>query len=240
VIQTVACNQAAPPNDNKDEVPDIQVDEDSDNDDDDDNNNGNYWQPNHVCCRWAPNPRYFGDDFQTQTSLQPQDGYEALLQDFGLLTDEEAFLANLGLGDASTLKIEDTQQRQMKILILLALDEEGLLTSLHPLAFATKANNEDTPNYSQAMNGPDALGLMEAMEKEMQQLEEKEEPWDVIPISSIPEGANIIDSTWAFKRKRFPDGRVQNSRLGGALEEINRLKEWTSLIHMLQWLHGLL
>jgi hypothetical protein len=49
---------------------------------------------------------------------------------------------------------------------------------------------------------------MEAMEKEMQQLEEKE-PWDVIPISSIPEGANMLDLTWAFKQKRFPDGRVQ-------------------------------
>jgi hypothetical protein len=82
------------------------------------------------------------------------------------------------------------------------VDEDGFLTTLlHPLAFTAKANNnEDTPNYSQAMNGPDALGYMEAMQKEMQQLEEKN-PWDIIPISDIPEGANILDSTWAFKRK---------------------------------------
>jgi hypothetical protein len=30
------------------------------------------------------------------TNLQPQEGYAAYLSDFGLLRDEEAFLANLG------------------------------------------------------------------------------------------------------------------------------------------------
>jgi histone deacetylase 1/2 len=46
------------------------------------------------------------------------------------------------------------------------------------------------------------------MQKEMAQLEEKQ-PWDVIPLDAVPEGANILDSVWAFKRKRFPDGRVR-------------------------------
>jgi hypothetical protein len=32
------------------------------------------------------------------------------------------------------------------------LNEDDLLEELHPLAFAVKANNEDTPNYYQAMN----------------------------------------------------------------------------------------
>jgi hypothetical protein len=49
---------------------------------------------------------------------------------------------------------------------------------------------------------------MEAMQIEMNQLEEKN-PWDVIPLSDVPEGANILDSTGAFKRKQFPDGRVR-------------------------------
>ena len=48
------------------------------------------------------------------------------------------------------------------------------------------------------MNGPDALGYMDVMEKEIQQLEEKD-PWDIIPISEVPEGANILHSTWAFE-----------------------------------------
>jgi hypothetical protein len=95
----------------------------------------------------------------------------------------------------------DSQMTQFDVIESLMVDEEGLLTTLHLLAFTAKANNEDTPNYSQTMNGPDALGYMEVMEKEMQQLEDKH-PWDIIPISDVPEGANILDSTWA-------DGRVR-------------------------------
>jgi hypothetical protein len=124
------------------------------------------------------------------------------------LTGEEAFLANLGFEAQGKLHQDNSQMKQMKIIESLALDEDGLLTSLHPLAFAAKANNEDTPNFSQAMNGPDALGYVDAMENEIQQLEEKD-PWDIIPISKVPEGANILESTWAFKWKQFPDGRVR-------------------------------
>ena len=35
---------------------------------------------------------------------------------------------------------------------------------------------------------------------------EKRKTWTVIAQSSVPEGAEIIPSTWAFKCKRFPDG----------------------------------
>mgnify|MGYP003551355284 FL=1 len=58
------------------------------------------------------------------------------------------------------------------------------------------------------MNGPDADGYYRAMSDEMEQMELKD-PWEVVPLASVPEGANILDSTWAFKRKRYPDGRVR-------------------------------
>ena len=38
---------------------------------------------------------------------------------------------------------------------------------------------------------------------------EKLEPWDIIPDIEVPEGVNILDSTWVFKRKRYPDGSVR-------------------------------
>ena len=131
--------------------------------------------------------------------------YAAMLDDFGLLTDEEAFLANMGLGAVNP---SNSQLTQMEVLESLAMDEFGLLTTFHPLAFAAKVNNEDTPTYYQAMNGPDCLGFIKAMEVEMQQLDEID-PWEIIPLDQVPEGANILDLTWAFKRKRFPDGWVR-------------------------------
>jgi hypothetical protein len=192
----------------EEEVP-VVPDDDNDSDDDNDNDNQqDYWQPRNLNRRgWVPNRRYFDDQYRTSTNLNPSAEYAALLHDFGLLSEEEAFLANLGtFVDES--RSPNTQLKLMNILESLSLDEQGLLTTLHPLAFAAKANNDDTPNYYQAMNGPDALGYLEAMKIEMDQLEEKD-PWDVIPLSDVPEGANILDSTWAFKRKRFPDGRVK-------------------------------
>jgi hypothetical protein len=131
--------------------------------------------------------------------------YNEFVNKFGLLTEEEAFLANLGVNEIET---KDSQLQQMEVLETLQTDEEGLLTTMHPLAFAAKANNNDTPNFHQAMNGPDAEGFYDAMVKEMEQLESLN-PWDVIPMSDVPEGANVLDSTWAFKRKRYPDGLVR-------------------------------
>ena len=55
------------------------------------------------------------------------------------------------------------------------------------------------------MNGPDCLGFPEAMNIEMQQLKEMD-PLETIPTEQVPEGANILDSTWAFKCKQFLDG----------------------------------
>jgi hypothetical protein len=142
------------------------------------------------------------------TNVQPQEGYAALLtvSDFGLLMDEEAFLAIFGAGTEGPKHL-DSQMTQFDVIESLMVDKDGFLTMLHLLVFTAKANNKDTPNYGQAINGPDALGYTEAMEKEIQQLEEKH-LWDIIPINDIPEGANILDSSWAFKHKRFPDGRV--------------------------------
>ena len=93
----------------------------------------------------------------------------------------------------------------MEALESLAMDKFGLLTTFHPLAFAAKVNNKDTPTYYQAMNGPDCLGFIKAMEVEMQQLDEID-PWEIIPLNQVPEGANILDLMWAFKRKWFPNG----------------------------------
>ena len=84
----------------------------------------------------------------------------------------------------------------------------NIADAVHPLSFAARANDEDTPLYHEAMNGPDAEGYREAMSKEIQGLE-KQQTWILQERKFVPEGANVLPSTWAFKRKRYPDGRVR-------------------------------
>ena len=39
--------------------------------------------------------------------------------------------------------------------------------SCHPIALSTKANADDHPKWNEAVNGPDAEGFWEAMDKEI-------------------------------------------------------------------------
>jgi hypothetical protein len=55
------------------------------------------------------------------------------------------------------------------------------------------------------MNGPDADGYWKACEKEISTLTDDKDAWDVVVRESW---MNILLSTWAFKCKCFPDGRV--------------------------------
>ena len=87
--------------------------------------------------------------------------------------------------------------------------DTGWVDDIEPLAFSAKANDNDTPNYWEAMNGPDQAGFREAMNVEWRQLQEKE-TWDVVDRSeAIRLGKSIVGVQWAFKRKRFPDGTVK-------------------------------
>ena len=76
---------------------------------------------------------------------------------------------------------------------------------ISPLILTVRANATDTPNWYQAMNGPDAEGYWEAMEQEISTLVSMD-AWEEVPVNK---NYNILDSTWAFKCKRYPDGRVK-------------------------------
>ena len=101
---------------------------------------------------------------------------------------------------------------QHDLLGLMEIDDfdEELLNDIHPLAFSARANAEDTPRYDEGKHSPDAKGFKAAMDIEMEQLMDKD-VWNVVPRrKAISEGANIIDTVWAFKRKRYPDGIPTN------------------------------
>ena len=178
--------------------------------------------------RW--NRRYFGSDFVNRPVREnryygPDEDIDVALSDvsmfgketeskliqeieteFGVLSENEAFLASLEFDDDP---LSSGNWGAHSLLMRSSVDEDGLLDDLHPLAFAAKANNEDTPNYYQAMNGPNAEGYRQAMVDEIESLE-KLDPWDCVPRSdAVEKRANILPSTWAFKCKRYPDGRIK-------------------------------
>jgi hypothetical protein len=56
------------------------------------------------------------------------------------------------------------------------------------------------------MNGPDREGYLEAARKELATLSEDKNAWEVV---DREEWMKVLPSTWAFKCKRFPDGRIR-------------------------------
>jgi len=61
----------------------------------------------------------------------------------------------------------------------------------------------DTPNMRQAMQGTFREQFVHAMEEEITELE-GHDTWEELPRSEIPEGENVLPSTWAYKVKRYP------------------------------------
>ena len=68
-----------------------------------------------------------------------------------------------------------------------------------------EASQEDNPSWKQAMNGPFKAEYWQAAVKEIETLESMD-AWEVV---DREEGMNVIDSIWALKLKRFPDGMVK-------------------------------
>ena len=59
-------------------------------------------------------------------------------------------------------------------------DEDILLNPLHPFSFAAKLRNDDTPNYREAMEGPDQEGFIKAMDIEIETLTGELQAWNVV------------------------------------------------------------
>jgi hypothetical protein len=77
---------------------------------------------------------------------------------------------------------------------------------MHPMILSAKANAEDNPTWDQVMNGPDREGYLEAMRKELATLSEDKDAWDVV---DRQDWMKVLPTTWAFRCKRYPDGRIR-------------------------------
>ena len=65
--------------------------------------------------------------------------------------------------------------------------------------------NEDNPSFDMATRGPFQDEFWQAMRVELNTLINEFDCWEYVPNP----GKNVLPSTWAFKIKRYPDGRVK-------------------------------
>lgn len=117
----------------------------------------------------------------------------------------DAFLLETDFHKADAM----TSQYDVLHSLKLDLDDDDIILAQHPLAFSARANAEDTPRWHEAMRSPDRQGFLDAMDNEMEQLIKMNAFVKVPRQKAIDEGKPIIDSTWAFRRKRYPDGSVK-------------------------------
>lgn len=118
----------------------------------------------------------------------------------------DAFLLD---SDLTTRSDSLTSQYSTLHLWKLDLDDEQITLSTHPLAFSARANAEDTPRWHEAMRSPDREGFIEAMYTEWDQLV-RMDAFRIVPRQrALDQRKRVVDSTWAFRRKRYPDGSVK-------------------------------
>ena len=107
-------------------------------------------------------------------------------------------LHTFSLSSASSLHTRDTY-----------LSEDDTLEDLHPCAFLSKmqANDLDNPAYKDIPRGSAAerASWDETMTKELKGMADL---WSFEMVSR-PRGANILQSSCAFKRKRFLNGTLK-------------------------------
>ncbi len=86
---------------------------------------------------------------------------------------------------------------------------DGTINVLHNSVLATDANENYT--YSQAMKQDDAKDFIEAMATEVEAHESRNH-WTMVSRNTLPSGAKTIRAIWSFKRKRYPDGRLNKHK----------------------------
>jgi hypothetical protein len=122
---------------------------------------------------------------------------------------------------ASTLTYGQNSYVDHKYLYALLMDPElGVMDNMFPDAIsrcpsllkASKSKSDpDLPTMHEALSGPHRAEFLEAMRTEIQELEDHD-TWTVISRNQVPEGANILPSTWAYRVKRFPDGTFRKTK----------------------------
>ena len=89
---------------------------------------------------------------------------------------------------------------------------DGTLNSLHHMALLAGKENNESYTYKDMLKQPDRADFIRAMLKETDD-HENWNHWEVIPRWQKPPDAKTILAIWSFKRKRYPDGRLNKHKV---------------------------
>lgn len=104
-----------------------------------------------------------------------------------------------------------------------------------PPKLVVTGNLEDNPTWSEAMSGENAADYYNAAIEELITLQKKLHCWKLVRYEST---MNVLPSTWAFKCKRYPDGRIKKfkarfcARGDRQKEGIDYFETWSPVV---QW-----
>jgi len=88
---------------------------------------------------------------------------------------------------------------------------DGSLNELSYFCLATDGASNETYTFGQVLKQPDLEDFKDAMVTEFRAHEQREH-WTMVERSSMPKSARTIKAIWSFKRKRFPDGRLNKHK----------------------------
>ena len=148
-----------------------------------------------------PNTRVFGPEWSNPVIAGSYDHRRKLRM--GAINDQ--FLQTLDWTNAKNSILKGNLRNMMAIIREHTDFDHDTVEWMHPMILGSVANASDTPNWAEAMNGPNKQGFCDAMDKELATLEGKD-AWAVV---DRQDWMNVLPSTWAFKVKRLPDGTVR-------------------------------
>ena len=82
---------------------------------------------------------------------------------------------------------------------------------LHNTILATDISNNEVYAYAQAIKQDDANEFVNELEVEVEAYEQRNH-WTMVLRSTLPAGAKTIRAIWSFKRKGYPDGRLNKHK----------------------------
>ena len=131
--------------------------------------------------------------------------YSGLICDEHILLQDIWFLSSINMQDG-----DFNPSHATNYLIRSAyVSEDNMVENIHPYALSAKVqtHKSDNPTYKDILRLPEEERLVweEAMVKELQSLRKIES----FKMVARPQVAKTLESTWVFKKKRYPDGGLK-------------------------------
>lgn len=115
--------------------------------------------------------------------------------------------SRINKGKTTSFKDYDAYTSELAIWTIDSLNElRRRVHRDHPHAFLSDFR-DDIPSLWQALKQADSHSWIQAMKKEIRQLEDHG-TWSIKQKHLVPKDATILDSIWALKKKRRPDGTL--------------------------------